>query len=112
MDEKIDYVLQFINIRRFRFTEYEIDKLVAFVDGRNELNGRRKMSKGIELKASTRDGRYDVREDREFTYVFDASGIYLVKHRFVYHDGLLAYDDTEEIRNPRELLKYVDWFLR
>ena len=67
MDERINYVSQFINIRRFQLTDYEIDRLVAFVDRRNELNGKRKTSKGLEQRASSSEGRYDVREDNEYT---------------------------------------------
>ena len=113
MDERINYVSQFISISRFRLTDYEIDKLVAFVEAKEKLNGKSKTSKGIEKKAFSSEGRYDVKEDYVITYVFDTSGVYLLKRKIVYYDGVPAYEDPEvEIRNPREMLTYVDWLLR
>ena len=110
--EKIDYINQFINVRRYSLTDRELDKLIIFVDKRDQLNGKSKHNTGIETKKWSSDGRYDEKIDHDITYVFDQSGVYFQDLRIVFWDGIEESREIVEIRNVREMLTWIDWFLR
>ena len=110
--EKIEYIDQFISVRRFSLTDRELDKLIIFVDKRDQLNGKTKINTGIETKKWSSDGRYDERIDHEITYVFDQTGVYFIDLQKVFWDGIEESCERIEIRNVRQILIWVDWIQR
>ena len=110
--EKIDYIDQFISVKRFNLTDHELDKLITFVDKRDQLNGKTKINTGIETKKWSSDGRYDERTDHEITYVFDQTGVFFKDLQKVFWDGIEERSEIIEIRNVRQMLIWVDWFQR
>ena len=112
-EDMLDYISQFINIRRFRFEDFQIKKLYRFIEGRFDFNGKKRYSKGFEHKVYDRSfDRSDDRTDYIYSYVFDESGVYILRKAIYFRDGYkIGEGIEEEVRNARELLAIAEWFL-
>ena len=110
----LDYISQFINIRRFKFEDFQIVKLNRFVERRFDFNGKKRYSRGFEHKVSDRSfDKCDDRTDYIYSYVFDESGVYILRKAIYFRDGYKIDEGIEEeVRNARELLTIAEWFLR
>ncbi len=115
-EEMLNCISQFINnIHRYRFTDFQINKLYQFINRRYDFDGKMRYRKGFEHKSY--DHTYDRSDDRTdyiYKYVFDGSSVFILSKAVYFRDGRKIDEDPQEkvIQNARELLDIAEWFLR